>query len=145
MSLAAEVTVNIRFSDTDAMGVVWHGNYLRFLEDAREAFGNKYGLTYLDMYHNGYFTPIVKVDIDYKSPVYYGEKAKVVATLKQAAAAKIVFEYKIINETTGAICAVGKTIQVFLNVKERNLELNKPSFYTEWEKKLGKENVTETN
>ena len=80
--LSAEVTVNIRFSDTDAMGVVWHGNYLRFLEDAREAFGNKYGLTYLDMYHNGYFTPIVKVDIDYKSPVYYGEKAKVVATLK---------------------------------------------------------------
>ena len=137
MSLSAEVTVNVRFSDTDAMGVVWHGNYLRFLEDAREAFGNKYGLTYLDMYHNGYFTPIVKVDIDYKSPVYYGEKAKVVATLKQSAAAKIVFEYKIINETTGTICAVGKTIQVFLNVKERNLELNKPSFYSEWEKNLG--------
>lgn len=137
MSLSSEVIVNIRFSDTDAMGVVWHGNYLRFLEDAREAFGFKYGLTYLDMYHNGYFTPIVKVDIDYKSSLNYGEKAKVVATLKQSAAAKIVFEYKIMNLTTGVVCAVGKTIQVFLNVKERNLELNKPAFYAEWEKKLG--------
>ncbi len=136
MSLTAEVSINVRFSDTDAMGVVWHGNYLRFLEDAREAFGIKYGLTYLDMYNNGYFTPIVKADIDYKSPVYYGEKAKVVATLIQSPAAKIVFEYKIINETTGAICAVGKTVQVFLNAKERNLELNKPAFYAVWEKGL---------
>jgi acyl-CoA thioester hydrolase len=133
---SAEAIINIRFSDTDAMGVVWHGNYLRFLEDAREAFGLKYGLAYLDMYRNGYFTPIVKSDIDYKSPLYYGEKAKVIATLIQSPAAKIVFEYEIINLSTKKNCAVGKTIQVFLNAATRQLELGKPDFYSEWEKKL---------
>ena len=133
---SAEAIINIRFSDTDAMGVVWHGNYLRFMEDAREAFGVKYGLTYLSMYHNGYFTPIVKSDIDYKSPLNYGDKAKVIATLIQSPAAKIIFEYEIVDLKTGKICAVGKTVQIFLNASTRALELNKPAFYMEWENKL---------
>ena len=135
-NLTAEVVINIRFSDTDAMGVVWHGNYLRFLEDAREAFGFKYGLAYLDMFHSGYVTPIVKVDIDYKLPLYYGENAKVIATLVYSPAAKIIFEYEIINLQTGKTCAVGKTIQVFLNASTRILELSKPDFYASWESKF---------
>ncbi|HRS08637.1 MAG TPA: acyl-CoA thioesterase, partial [Bacteroidia bacterium] len=67
--LQVEIPIKVRFSDTDAMGVVWHGNYLRFFEDAREAFGIKYGLTYLDVYHRGYFTPIVKSSVEHKSPI----------------------------------------------------------------------------
>ena len=130
-----EIAINVRFSETDAMGVVWHGNYLKFLEDAREAFGDKYGLTYLDVYKNGYFTPIVKSDIDYKSPIYYGEKANVIIKYIPSLAAKIIFEYEVINLSTGKICAVGKTIQVFLNSTTRTLELNKPDFYIDWETK----------
>jgi acyl-CoA thioester hydrolase len=133
--LKTEVAINLRFSDTDAMGVIWHGNYLRFFEDAREAFGDSHGLTYLDVYRNGYFTPIVKSDIDYKSPIYYGDKVKVVAKYVPAVAAKIIFEYEVINLSTGKLCAVGTTIQVFLNAEKRILELNKPDFYLEWEKK----------
>ena len=135
--LKAEVSINLRFSDTDAMGVIWHGNYLRFFEDAREAFGSDHKLTYLDIYNNGYFTPIVKSDIDYKSPIYYGEKVSVIAKYVPSAAAKIIFEYKVVNSSTGKICAVGTTIQVFLNAKERKLELNKPDFYLKWEKEHG--------
>ena len=135
--LKTEVAINLRFSDTDAMGVIWHGNYLRFFEDAREAFGNSYGLTYLDMYKNGYFTPIVKSDIDYKSPIYYGEKVNILAKYVPSVAAKIIFEYEVLNLSTKKLCAVGKTIQVFLNAEKRILELNKPDFYTEWEKKSG--------
>jgi acyl-CoA thioester hydrolase len=130
-----EIPINVRFSETDAMGVVWHGNYLKFLEDAREAFGDKYGLTYLDVYKNGYFTPIVKSDIDYKSPIYYGEKANVIIKYIPSQAAKIIFEYEVFNLSTGKLCAVGKTIQVFLNSTTRTLELNKPDFYIEWETK----------
>ncbi len=132
-----EINVNVRFSDTDAMGVVWHGNYLRYFEDAREAFGNMYELTYLDVYKNGFFTPIVKSEIDFKSPIYYGETIKVVAKYLPFAAAKIIFEYEVINISTGKICTVGKTVQIFLDTTTRLLELNKPAFYTEWEKKVG--------
>ncbi len=135
--LSAEITINIRFGETDAMGVVWHGNYLKYFEDAREAFGAKHHLTYLDVYGKGYFTPIVKSEVDYKSPLYYGEKAKVIVRLHHVRAAKIVFEYEIVNLSTKNVSAVGKTVQVFLNIKSRALELNKPDFYIAWEKKAG--------
>ena len=43
--LISEIEIDIRFSETDAMGVVWHGNYLKFFEDGREAFGKEFGLS----------------------------------------------------------------------------------------------------
>ncbi|MBC7864991.1 MAG: acyl-CoA thioesterase [Bacteroidia bacterium] len=133
--LKEEIALNVRFSDTDAMGVIWHGNYLKFFEDAREAFGNKFGLTYLDVYNCGYFTPIVKSEIDFKSPIYYGEKVTVIAKYIPVPAAKIIFEYRVMNLSTNKVCAIGKTIQVFINEKTRILELNKPDFYLAWELK----------
>lgn len=135
-NLEACFDLNIRFSDTDAMGVVWHGNYLRFFEDAREAFGRKYHFSYLDIFNHGHFTPIVKSEIDYKSPLYYGEKATIRCSMIYTPAAKIVFEYEIFNHSTGKISATGLTVQVFLERQSRELTLNKPPFYTEWESKM---------
>ena len=135
MSLSIELDLNVRFSDTDAMGVVWHGNYLRFFEDGREYFGKKFGLEYLDMYHFGYFTPIVKSEINHKSPINYGDKVKIIVTHIPQRSAKLVFDYKIVNIDNGAICATGKTVQVFLTVKEKVLELNTPDFYQKWKTK----------
>ena len=134
--LKVELELNIRFSDTDAMGVVWHGNYLRFFEDAREAFGNNFDLRYLDMYNEGYFTPIVKSEINHKSPLYYGDKVKAIARFIPSSCAELIFEYEIINLTTNSISATGRTVQIFLTAKERILELNKPHFIIDW----GKEN-----
>ena len=59
--LSVTQPINIRFSEVDSMGVVWHGNYAIYFEDAREAFGAKYGLEYLMMYDEGYFEPIVEL------------------------------------------------------------------------------------
>jgi len=137
MNLQTEIEFDIRFSETDAMGVVWHGNYLKFFEDGREAFGKEHGLAYLDMYSNGYFTPIVKSEINHKSPIDYGHRAKIITTLIPSRAAKINFEYEIINLSTGLVSAVGKTMQVFLLAKTRELDLNIPDFYLEWEDKKG--------
>lgn len=131
--LESSVEIPIRFSETDAMGVVWHGNYLKFFEDGREDFGMKYGMEYLDVFNNGFFTPIVKTDINYKASIYYGQKVKIRVILESHPASKIVFKYEVINLTTGAIAATGSTTQVFLRVEERILELAKPPFYAEWE------------
>ncbi|MGB0886635.1 MAG: acyl-CoA thioesterase [Vicingaceae bacterium] len=136
MLLSNTIEFDIRFSETDAMGVVWHGNYLKYFEDGREAFGKEFGMEYLDIYTNGYFTPIVKSEINHKSPIYYGERAKIITTLIPSKAAKIIFEYTIINMETNVISATGKTMQVFLLEKTRELDLNIPEFYLNWEKKM---------
>ncbi len=135
--LSAETEVNIRFSDTDSMGVVWHGNYLKFFEDVRETFALKYNIDYLEVYNNGFFMPIVKSEIDHKAPIFYGQKAKVYAKLIPTPAAKMIFEYKVYNLTTQKLAASGKTIQVFLTANDRQLALNKPDFYHDWEQSVG--------
>ena len=47
MKLTESITFEIRFSEVDSMNVVWHGSYPLYFEDAREAFGRKYGLSFL--------------------------------------------------------------------------------------------------
>jgi len=131
--LESSIEVLVRFSETDAMGVVWHGNYLKFFEDAREYFGREHGLEYLDCYNNGYFTPIVESQVSHKASVNYGESVLVKAKLIWKPSAKIVFEYEIINTAHNQIAAYGTTTQVFLSVDKRELELIKPEFIRTWE------------
>lgn len=81
-------------------------------------------------------TPIVKVDIDYKYPLYYGDKAIVETTFINQDSAKVVFGYRIFRASDNVLVCTATTIQVFLNM-ERELQLTNPPFYEEWKKKWG--------
>ena len=65
-SLYESIQLRVRFSETDPLGIVWHGNYIKYFEDAREAFGRKYGISYLDVERHGFATPIVKSVCEHK-------------------------------------------------------------------------------
>lgn len=69
-ALSCTTQTTVRFSEVDSMQVVWHGEYVRYFEDGREAFGREYpGLGYLDFYANGYTAPIVDLQLQYVSPL----------------------------------------------------------------------------
>ena len=125
---------DIRFSDVDSMAVVWHGHYVRFFEDGREAWGKKYGLTYLDVYNHNFFTPIVSIHCEHLSPLTYGDTAIIETTFVDTPAAKLFFDYKIYRKSDGALSATGETTQVFLDTN-RDLYIAMPPFYEEWKKK----------
>ena len=91
--LSVTMPFEVRFSEVDSMGVVWHGNYAIYFEDAREAFGAKYGLQYLMMYDKGFFEPIVELSFKYKHPMIYGMKPEVEIIYRPTEAAKIIFDY----------------------------------------------------
>lgn len=135
--LSVEKEITIRFSEVDSMAVVWHGHYVKFLEDGREAFGTAHGLTYMDAYRNGYMIPVVKLEIDFKSPVGYEDGLVVRTSFVNTESAKIVFYYEIINKKTGQISAVAKTTQAFIEAKSRNLVLYAPEYFLEWKKRVG--------
>ena len=128
----------VRFSEVDALGIVWHGNYIKYLEDGRESFGRRYGLGYQDIYDAGLRTPIVKLDIDYKLQVEYGETVIVETTHVDVPAAKIVFNYRILRESDGGVVLTASTTQVFLN-ERGELELTYPAFYIRWREQNGLE------
>jgi acyl-CoA thioester hydrolase len=130
------IEVTVRFSEADSLGIVWHGHYLRYFEDGREAFGGEHGLGYLEVYKQGYTIPVVKVDCDYKRPLKYGDKVLIETTYWNTDAAKLIFTYTLRNSENRSIVAIGKSIQVFVNTKG-DLNLNVPDFFNDWKKKMG--------
>ena len=126
---------DIRFSEVDSMGVVWHGHYAMYFEDAREEFGKKYHLEYLFMYDQGFFEPLVELTFKYKKPLIYGMKPEITVTYRPTEAAKIVFDYEIRDTATGEVYVTGHSVQVFMDRTNYQMVLYSPDFYEEWKKK----------
>jgi len=137
--LKTKTEVKVRFNEVDSLRIVWHGHYVKYLEEAREAFGQKYEMGYLDIENQGYASPIVKVDIDYKQQLRYGDTCVIEVEYVPTAAAKLVFQYTLYRKSDMVVVAKAKTIQVFLNLKTMELSLNNPPFGLEWKKKWGVE------
>ena len=131
--LTNRTETNVRFSEVDTLGIVWHGHYLKFFEDGREAFGKQYGLSYLDVYNKQFLTPIVNISVDYKKTVKYGDSVIIETTLINTRAAKIIFHYKIFRVSDGELVATGQSTQVFVNM-EHVLFITIPPFFEEWKK-----------
>lgn len=136
---AAQLTVSqqirVRFNETDPLGIVWHGYYITYFEDGREAFGRQHGISYLDVFDCGYTTPIVKSVCEHKLSLRYGDVARIETTIVDTPAAKMIFRYKIFDVNNEIACT-GETTQVFLD-KKGELMLTNPPFYEEWKKKVG--------
>ncbi len=129
--------ITVRFNEVDPLGIVWHGNYVTYFEDGRESFGAEFGLRYLDYFAEGFVTPIVDLNINYKKILKYGQKAIVETTYVDSKAAKVCFEYKIFCAETGELLTSGRTIQVFMEKDSSQLYLTMPPFFEEWKKKWG--------
>ena len=134
-ALTNRTTLRVRFSEVDSMEVVWHGEYVRYMDDGREAFGRQYGIGYTDIRDAGYVVPIVELDVQYKQFLKYGESAIVETRYIRTDAAKILFEYIIFRESDETVVATGSSVQVFVNKATGLLELNNPDFYKMWKEK----------
>ena len=131
-SLSAVARLEVRFNECDPLGIVWHGNYIKYFEEGREAFGKKYNLDYLDMYIKGYSTPIVHLQSDFKKTLQYRDVALVEAIFRKTESAKIIFDYIIRNEKNNDIVCTGSTTQVFVASGTLQLALVVPDFYLAW-------------
>ena len=134
-NLTVTTEIRIRFNETDSLGIVWHGHYISYFEDGREAFGRQHGISYLDVFENGFATPIVKSSCEHKLSLKYGDVVKIETTFINTQSAKMTFKYKIFDAKNQVVCT-GETVQVFLNNKGE-MVLNNPPFFEEWKKKMG--------
>lgn len=132
--LVAETTIRIRFSEVDALRIVWHGHYIQYFEDAREAFGQQFGIDYETIHRQGFTAPVVHLDCDYKKPLVYGDTVTVQCAFVPSPAAKMIFRYRIIRENE--LIAEAETTQVFLD-SNGVLQLYAPEFFTRWKQEMG--------
>ena len=137
MPVLSELTpINVRFHEVDSLRIVWHGHYLKYFEDGREAFGKKYGIGYLDVFELGLLTPIVNVSCDYKRPVKYGDPVTLETVFVDSEAAKIQFRFTLFNSLTKEVYTTGESTQIFLNL-DGELCLTLPQFFIDWKKRWG--------
>ena len=135
--LISKTEFPIKFSEVDSLRVVWHGHYVRYFEDGREAFGREYGLGYLDIYGNNLAVPLVDMQINFKRILEYGDSAIVETTFINSPAAKLLFEYKITSAKHGYVACIGNSTQVFMNPHTKELHITMPAFMEKWKEKYG--------
>lgn len=136
-SLSAVARIEVRFNECDPLGIVWHGNYVNYFQEGREAFGKKYNLDYMEMYQKGFATPIVHLSTDFKKTMQYKDVALVETTMRNTPAAKVIFDYVIRCEKTNDVICKGTTTQVFVESGSMNLSLIIPEVFVNWKKQNG--------
>ncbi len=106
----------IYYHDTDAGGIVYYGQYLCYLEEARTEFLEKQGLSVQMFKERGLAYAVRHCNIQYKSPARYGDTLVCTATLTKATAAQLVFDQKITDKKDGRLIVEAEVSLVCLNV-----------------------------
>lgn len=78
-----EKEFRVEFYDVDSMNIVYHGNYVNYMEVGRCALLNAIGYNYLAMKEDGYSFPVVDIKLKYMKPLHFDETAKIVSTITE--------------------------------------------------------------
>lgn len=113
-----EISFRIRYSETDQMGVVYHGNYAQYLELARVEWLRSLGISYKTMEEGGIMLPVISLSINYLKPALYDDLITVKVILNKKPAVRIEFDYEITNEA-GDLLATANTVLVFMDMKRK--------------------------
>ncbi|MGB5236106.1 MAG: thioesterase family protein [Flavobacteriaceae bacterium] len=111
----SQISFRIRYSETDQMGVVYHGNYLQFMEIGRVEWLRALGISYKSMEENGIMLPVISLQINYKKSAVYDDLITVVTKLKKKPTVRIEFDYEIYNEK-GEQLIEANTVLAFLDI-----------------------------
>jgi len=132
--LEETTTARVRFHEVDSLRIVWHGHYVTYFEDARRAFGRRYGIDYPAFIEHNVAAPVVNLWLDFKQPARLNDELAVTARLLQPTSAKIEFDYEI--HRGRQLLVTGGTVQVFTK-PDGELLLAPPLFvqelYRQWE------------
>lgn len=122
---SATIELTTSFHDTDAMGVVWHGNYLKFFEKAREALFQKFNYGYQEMIESGYAWPIVDTRLKFTAMTTAEQTLHITAQLEEYEN-RIKIQYVVRDAKTGKKMTTGYTIQVAVLVETKEMSFITP-------------------
>lgn len=106
----------VRYSETDQMRVVYHGNYAQYFEVGRVEWLRNKGISYKWMEENGIMLPVVSLTMNYKKPARYDELLTLKTILRKQTTVKIEFDYELYNEAN-ELLTTGNSILVFVDMK----------------------------
>ncbi|MET3320796.1 UNVERIFIED_ORG: acyl-CoA thioester hydrolase [Peribacillus simplex] len=130
MMLIAENEIEVRYAETDQMGVVYHANYLVWMELGRTKLINDLGFYYADMEAVGILSPVMDIQASYKIPVRYGDKVKIKTWIEKYDGLRVIYGYEIINGEN-EVSATGQSSHVCVK-KENFRPISIKRMFPDW-------------
>lgn len=121
--ISSKIRIKVPFYDLDPMNIVWHGNYVKYLEEARCALFAKLNYTYYDMYDDNIMYPLAKMDFKFIKSAKFDDDLEIEATFKEFEPA-IIIKYDIFSGEDKILSA--STMQMGVNVKTGETIYNAP-------------------
>ena len=112
---SAEVEIQVQFYDLDPMEVVWHGNYVKYLEVARCALLDAIGYNYAEMKASGYMWPIIEMNLRYAAPATFGQRLRLRAEIVEWEN-RLRIDYLVSDAATGRRLNRATTTQVAVDI-----------------------------
>ncbi|MFZ0473952.1 MAG: thioesterase family protein [Halobacillus sp.] len=112
-----ETPIQVRYQETDMMGVVYHANYLVWFEIGRTAFIEELGFKYSEIENQGVVSPVIDANISFKHPVRYGDEAVVKTWVDEYDGLRVTYGYEVVHGD-GRLAVSGQTKHVI--VKKEN-------------------------
>ena len=120
--------IKVRYCETDQMGLVHHGSYINYFEEARISWISNLGFSYGEMEKSGIILPVSKLNINYLRPAYYENDLVVNVELAELPTSRLIFNYTITNKDE--VVVTGTTVLAFLN-KETKKPVRCPDYMLE--------------
>jgi acyl-CoA thioester hydrolase len=105
--LSGEITIRVRYAETDRMGLLHHANYLVYFEQARTELLRAQGVAYKDLEDQGFLLVLTRVQVRYRSPARYDDLLTIRTTVMRTTLVKIEHRYEVLRD--GLLLAEGET------------------------------------
>jgi acyl-CoA thioester hydrolase len=124
MDSSVSARVRVRYSETDQMAVVYHGNYIVWMEVGRVEYCRAKGIVYREMESvDGILLVVAEVGCRYAAPALYDDEVEIRTRVADSSSRMIRFEYEIVRPSDGSKLATGFTKHVFCGRDKRPLRL----------------------
>jgi acyl-CoA thioester hydrolase len=102
-----EITIRVRYAETDRMGFLHHANYPIYFEQGRTELLRTLGLTYRDLEDQGFLLVLARLDVRYRAPARYDDLLTLETRVIRTTAARIEHGYRVLRD--GQLLAEGTT------------------------------------
>ncbi|MFA7404364.1 MAG: YbgC/FadM family acyl-CoA thioesterase [Pelobacteraceae bacterium] len=99
--------IRIYYEDTDSGGVVYHANYIKYMERARTEYFRSHGFFVAELAKNGFVFPVVRLEIDFKSPALHDDLLVVTTTPLRVGGSSITLSQKIVRQIDNRLLVDG--------------------------------------
>ena len=122
-----KIKLRVRYSETDKMGVVYHGNYIQYFEVGRVEYMRNIGIVYAELEKKGIGMPVININIDYVQPAPYDQELCIETWVESLPTSKIIFHNEALDENGKLVCKAQVTL-VFVNSKFKPIKVPKSVF-----------------